>query len=85
MAGSPNWKIFDDKGKYQAACKEPEAAACLMNFYGDGSTIRYGHQKRDIAWTEGVDGHAFESFDEVADRCRALIERIHEAYKNYQR
>ncbi len=85
MAGSPNWKIFDDKGKYQAACKEPEAAACLMNFYGDGSTIRYGHQKRDIAWTEGVDGHAFESYDEVAERCLALVARIREAYRTYQR
>ncbi len=85
MAGSPNWKVYDDKGKYQAACKEPEAAACLMNLYGNGSTIRYGHQKRDIAWTEGVDGHAFESFDEVAEHCAALVIRIREAYRNYQR
>ena len=85
MAGSPNWKIFDDKGKYQAACKEPEAAACLMNFYGDGSTIRYGHQKRDIAWTEGVDGHAFESFDAVADACIRKREQIFESYRSYQR
>lgn len=85
MAASPEWKVFDAKGKYQAACKEPEAAACLMNFYGDGSTIRYGHQKRDIAWTEGVDGHAFESFDAVAQACHRKVEAIREAYRNYQR
>lgn len=65
MASSPRWKVFDASGKYQAACHEVEGAACLMGFYGDGSTIRRGHAKKDIVWTEGVDGNGGNSYDEV--------------------
>jgi len=85
MAGSPQWKVFDAAGKYQAACKEPEAAAALMGFYGRGATIRWGHSKRDIAWTEGTGtgdplgtgecGLAGESFDFVAHACYVFRSR----------
>jgi len=70
MAASPRFKIYDSDGIYQAACHEPEAAACLVAFYGLGATIRYGHQKK--LWVEGVDGYAEESFDDVA---QVVIER----------
>lgn len=67
MAASPQYKVFDRHGKYQAACHEIEAAACLVSFYGAGATIRTGHTKRHIVWTEGGDGEAGASYDVVAD------------------
>ncbi len=67
MAASPRWKVYDKDGNYQAAVKEVEAAACLVDFYGLGATIRNGHNSSDIMWNEGreeVDAH--ESYDTVA-------------------
>lgn len=65
MAAAPQWKVYDSHGTYQAATKEIEAAAALMGFYGDGSTIRYGHGW--TLWTEGGEGvSAMESYDLVA-------------------
>ena len=64
MAGAPRFKVYDNDGNYQGAVKEPEAAATLVSFYGDGATIRDGHKL--IVWLEGVDGRAAESYDEVA-------------------
>ena len=63
---SPRWKVYDPQGTYQASCKDVEATAVLMGFYGDGSTIRDGHTK--IIWTQGEngDGDATESYDIVA-------------------
>lgn len=54
MAASPEFKVYDSAGKYQAACKEIAAAVSLMGLYGEGSTIRHRHGF--IAWTEGQDG-----------------------------
>lgn len=76
MAGAPEWKVYDASGNYQAACKEPEAAAALASFYGDDATIRAGHAKRDVVFTEGESGsgkaiHAYDSFDVVAELCVA--------------
>jgi hypothetical protein len=72
MAAAPQWKVYDSEGVYQAACKEIEAAAALASFYGDGSTIRQGHSH--TVWTEGVDGHAGDSYDEAVSViiCRLL-------------
>ena len=67
MAGSPKYKVFNSAGVYQASCKEIEAAACLVGFYGDGSTIRTSHAKSDTVWTEGADGQSSNSWDVVAD------------------
>jgi len=64
MAGTPQWKVYDAQKKYQAACKEVEAAAALASFYGDGATIRLEHSL--VVWTEGKDGEAGESYDAVA-------------------
>ena len=51
MASSPRFKVYDAEGRYQAACHEAEAAACLVELYGDGSTVRDRH--RLIVWREG--------------------------------
>ena len=67
MASTPRLKVFDAGGIYQAACHDYAAAALLMSLYGDGATIRLGHSKRDIIWTEGVDGNGSESYDAVGD------------------
>lgn len=74
MAASPKWKIYDSHGVYQGCVKEVEAGAALMGFYGDGSTIREGHSKGSVVWTEGVDGEAGESYDVVAEKvaCRRI-------------
>lgn len=68
MASTPKWKVFDRHGVYVASCKEIEAAACLMTLYGEGATIRAGHQKSSTVWTEGDegDGYAGDSYDAVA-------------------
>ena len=66
MSGTPQIKVFDHNGMYQAACKEIAAAAILVEFYGEGSTIRFGHAKADIVWTEGQEGQsATENYDYV--------------------
>lgn len=67
MASAPHLKIYDAHGVYQAACKDYAAAAVLMNLYGHGATIRLGHAKRDIAWTEGVSGDAGNDYDAVGE------------------
>lgn len=72
MAASPQWKVYDSYGTYQAATKEVEAAAALMGFYGDGSTIRYGHGF--ILWTEGQEEcPAGESYDTVAETAHVRL------------
>jgi len=63
MASSPHFKVYDQDGIYQAACKDICAAAVLVAFYGDGATVRSGHTK--VIWTEGVDGSASESYDVI--------------------
>jgi len=68
MARSPQWKVYDAYGQYQAALKEVEAAAALIGFYGEGATIRFDHTKSAIVWTEGHESQpAHESYDFVAE------------------
>ena len=70
---SPRFKVYDEDGKYQAACKHAEAAANLVTMYGDGSTIRDDHGP--IVWREGPnhDGCGFNSYDGTA---RVVWDRI---------
>ena len=77
MAASPQWKVYDSSGRYQAACKELEAAACLVaGIYGNGATIRYGHQL--VVWTEGSESmSAAESYDNVAATVRINMRPAH--------
>ena len=67
MAASPAFKVYDSKGNYQAACKEPEAAASLVgNIYGVNSTVRFHHNY--IVWTEGFEFiNASDSYDQAAE------------------
>ena len=68
MAHAPRWKVYDDQQRYVASCKYVEHAAALVDFIGDGATIRDGHQSRHIVWTEGSeDQPAAESWDHVAE------------------
>lgn len=69
MAGSPPWKIYDTHGIYQASAKEAEAATVLAEWYGDGATVRAGHNL--IVWRHGEDTlNACENYENVV----ALIE-----------
>lgn len=65
MAAAPGWKVYDANGKYQASCKEIEAAACLAEFYAEGATVRRGHTKRDIVWV--YDEEPGASWDRIAE------------------
>jgi hypothetical protein len=78
MAQSPKWKVYDAGGTYQAACKEIEAAAALMGFYGDGATIRFDHAKSTTVWTEGNEQQpALEGYDYVAETAELRRRDIH--------
>lgn len=67
MAGTPRYKVYDADGTYIAATKEVEHAAMLLaGLNSSGATIRDGHRRADVLWTDGVDGVAGDSFDEVA-------------------
>jgi len=75
MARSPEFKIYDAAGAYQAACKEPELAAAVVAVLGEGATVRHGHAVSRTVWTEGKDGLAAESFDLTADKiCKRILE-----------
>ena len=65
MAAAPNWKVYTSEGDYEAACKNPESAAVLASWLGDGATVRLGH--RFTVWTEGSEQQpAAESWDFAA-------------------
>ena len=60
------WTIYSSQGEYLASLKEAEHAGMLLSCLNDpGATIRLGRGKQ-IAWTDGVDGNASDSFDLVA-------------------
>ena len=67
MAAAPALKIYTPEGEYVAAVKEVMGAAVLVGAYGEGSTIRMGHSKKMILWTEGKDGEAAESYDTAGE------------------
>lgn len=74
------FKVYDPEGNYQAATKRIEEAAAVVALLGNGATIRYRHKKKATLWTEGADGFAGNSYDEVADlahiRLNAYIQSI---------
>ena len=67
MAAAPALKIYTPEGEYVAAVKEVMGAAVLVAVYGEGSTVRMGHSKKMILWTQGVDGDAGESYDTTGE------------------
>lgn len=64
---TPAIKVYDADGVYQAAVKEWEAGAALLGALYQGGTLRYGHAR--IIYTDGVDGDAGLSFDDVVEIC----------------
>ena len=66
MAASPQFKVYDSIGEYQASTKRPEEAGAVVSLLGNGATIRHGHNK--IVWHEGQESQpAWESFDFLAE------------------
>jgi hypothetical protein len=77
MAGSPQWKVYNDSGEYVAACKHAEDAAALVANYGSGAKIKHGHSL--VVWHEG---HEAESAGESYDACRiVMLNRLQDAYE----
>jgi len=85
MAGAPQFKVYTPEGEYVAACKLPEDAAAVVAAYGPGATIRNGHRKKDVVYTEGVDGDAGDSYDEVARIVHERVEQQHVAARAWAR
>ena len=76
MAASPQFKVYTSKDageEYIGCTKYASDAAVLISVLGEGATIRNGHQRRDIVWTEGWDGLAGESYDTVEDAINARL------------
>lgn len=73
---TPRIKIFDAQGQYQASTHDYAAAACLMGLYGEGATVRLGHGKKDVIWTEGQDGRAADNFDLLSEVIEARDARV---------
>lgn len=78
--GTPRIKVFDASGQYQASTHDYAAAACLMGLYGDGATVRLGHSKGDVIWTEGADGSVADNFDLLGEVIQAHDERVNAAF-----
>lgn len=77
MAASPKWKVYSALREYFASFHHPDHAAMLLSgLTTKGTTIRNGHNKSDIVWTDGVDGWANESYDIVATHCHRLRRTI---------
>lgn len=80
MASYKWWKVYDAEEKYRGACQEPEGAAVLVTFYGDGSTIRANHDRGSILWTEGAEQQpAAENYDYTGE---TIILRYRELMTN---
>lgn len=62
---SPRWKVYNHVGEYVASCRYVEDAAALCANWGYGATIRDGHGP--IAFTNGTEADAADSYDAVAD------------------
>ncbi len=69
---TPQWKIFTAAGVYMGSLHDATDAAILIANY-DGGSVRYGHEKKDTVWTQGVDGDAGESFDTAVE---LMLERL---------
>jgi len=80
MASSPALKVYDSNNNYVGSAKEVLGASVMVAVYGEGSTIRIGHSKKSILWTQGTDGDATESYDstglKMAERAGAFAELI---------
>lgn len=79
MAGAPNLKVYTSDNEYVASFNYYEDAAMFAGFRGNGSTVRFGHQKSWVLWTEGAEEFpAGESLDRAAEIMR---QRLREKYR----
>lgn len=70
----PGWKVYSPSGTYVGATYLAEDAGALVAAYGEGATIRWGHSKARLVWTDGVDGYAGDSYDVVGVLCNARLD-----------
>jgi len=71
MAGSPHLKVYNAQGEYIGCVKHYEDAACLVASYGDGASVRLGHNKKLTLWNEGSESFtADESYDRAGELMR---------------
>jgi hypothetical protein len=77
MASTPQLKIFNSEGGYIGCVKHYEDAACLVASYGKGASVRFGHDRKNVLWTEGAeDFSAGESYDRAATVMRQREDAI---------
>jgi hypothetical protein len=70
MAATHSWKVYTKDNEYIASCKIPFYAAIVCAGIGQaGTTIRYGHGKKGIVFTDFIDADASESYDVVSAIC----------------
>jgi hypothetical protein len=69
--GTPALKVLNPRGEYIAACVHVEDAAALLALNGEGSKIKL-HGR--IVYTDGIDGHASDSYDAVG---RIINNKLH--------
>lgn len=64
MAGTPQWKVYDEDGVYQAATRDSTLAAVVVAVLGNGTVKVDGR----IVWREGSEETiAADSYDEAAE------------------
>ena len=76
MGQTPKLKVFNARGEYVAAVKFPEDGAAILAAYGPGSTLRLGHAKETTLYTDGLDGDAGQSYDDVAAFVNAKLNAL---------
>ena len=81
MGATPQYKVFSAGNEYVASIKYPADAAAFVSIQGEGATVRNGHAKKNIIWTEGKDGHAFDSYDHAAEVMQLAIENQRAEYR----
>ena len=80
MAGSPQFKVYSSANEYIGSIKYLEDAAAFVSMRGEGATVRNGHAKKNIIWTEGREKFgAYDSYDGAAEIMRERIDAQHAA------
>ena len=71
--GAPRFKLFNPSGEYIGCMKHLIDCAVWAHHAGPGATIRAGHRKADILWTEGSTGWAGESTEDFKAWCEYVL------------
>jgi hypothetical protein len=66
-----SWYVYNSDGERIGATVHGEDAAALVSVIGKGATIR---RLGILVWTEGVDGLASDSFEDVVAHANGLID-----------